>query len=115
MWLQQEKLLALIGLFAGFAIGIKMTAILALFALVVALWYAKAKDLGFLSAAAATLFLMLLLRLDDVQLLRQYHLGADGLKWILLLISTFILGLQINRNLPQFKNLIVQTSSLLDS
>lgn len=111
-WLQQEKLLALIGLFAGFAIGIKMTAILALFALVIALWYAKAKDLGFLGAAASSVFVILLLRLDDVQLLRQYHLSADGMKWMLLLISFLILGLLAHRNLPQFKKLIMQTSLL---
>ena len=111
-WLGQEKILVLMGLVAGFAIGIKMTAILGLLALVIALWYTNARDLGLLGAAAAALFTMLLLRLDDVQLLRQYHLSADEMKWILLLTSVLILGFMANRDLQLFKKLMIQTSLL---
>ncbi|MBX2875836.1 MAG: hypothetical protein KTR30_27195 [Saprospiraceae bacterium] len=112
IWLQKERLLVLIGLVAGFAIGIKMTAILAVFALVIALWYAHGKDLGFVTAVAASLFFMLLLRLDDVQLLRQYHLGAEAFKWILLLVTLLALGLSAKKNLGQFKKVMIQTSLL---
>lgn len=108
-WLKQEKLLILIGVFAGFAIGIKMTGILAVFALIIALWYTNGKDLGFLAAATASLFMILLLRLDDVQLLRQYHLGANEMKWALLLLCLIVLGIMAKRNLPLLKNAVIHT------
>lgn len=83
--LKENKLIALMGLFAGFALGIKLTALIAFLSLIIILWYVSANKLGFATAFCLVLFGILFLRLDDVQLLRQYHLGATQLQWALLL------------------------------
>lgn len=84
-FLKENKLIALMGLFAGFALGIKLTALIAFLSLIIIIWYVRSNNLGLITAFCLTIFGVLFLRLDDVQLLRQYHLGATQLQWILLL------------------------------
>lgn len=84
-FIKKNKLIALMGLFAGFALGIKLTALITFLSLIILLWYVGANHLGFATAFCLVLFGVLFLRLDDVQLLRQYHLGATPLQWALLL------------------------------
>lgn len=83
--LKDNKLIALMGLFAGFALGIKLTALIAFLSLIIILWYVGGNALGFATAFCLVVFGVLFLRLDDVQLLRQYHLGASQLQWVLLI------------------------------
>lgn len=83
--LKENKLIALMGLFVGFALGIKLTALIAFLSLIIILWYVGGNSLGFATAFCLVLFGVLFLRLDDVQLLRQYHLGAHPLQWTLLI------------------------------
>ena len=76
--------MVIIGLLTGFAFGIKLTALIFLFALVAAIWYVKGGMRAFMAAFFLVFGSVLLLRLDEHSLLRSYHLSANILQWVFL-------------------------------
>jgi hypothetical protein len=90
-WLPVAPEVLLIGLLTGFAMGIKLTTAYFAIALVCALWYKKCGKRGFFAAFLAGLFLVFLLRLDDISGLRQYHIGVIKLQWGALLAGLLLL------------------------
>ena len=82
--LKDNRLLVLMGLFSGFAFGIKLTAIITLFALLCAIWFNKGGKLGYLTAFLLVFAGIFILQLDAQPLLRQFHQGVNVLQWILL-------------------------------
>ncbi len=78
------KMPVLIGLFIGFAMGVKLTALLAFFALITAIWY---KEGGFWLFCSGTFLIIgsaLVLQLDGQSFLRQSHQYASVIQWILM-------------------------------
>lgn len=84
--------LSLIGVFMGFALGIKFSALIILLALVPAIAYAIGGRIMFAAATAIVLGFVLLGKLDDQAALRPLHLWADQLQWLLVLLG---LGLSV--------------------
>lgn len=76
--------LILIGLLTGFAIGVKLTAILWLMVICSGLLYHHGGYPAFLATAALATGFSLLAGLDSVAGLRFYNLSAGWLRWVLL-------------------------------
>ncbi len=110
--LTENRIVVLMGLFAGFAFGIKMTTLLIFFALMTALWYAEGGIWTFCSAVFLVAGTMFLLRLDEQALLRQYHQNVSILQWILLVIGLG-LGLYIGLNRRQAMLQLIKKSSII--
>jgi len=87
------KLFVLLGIFSGFALGIKATHLYMLFSLMILLWTLYCGYFGFLAAFFFSLFVIFIGRLDDVSGLREYHLGIDYLKYVVLGLSVLFFGL----------------------
>ncbi len=79
--------LVLMGLLTGFAFGIKLTTLFTYFCIVAIMWFVEFGFLGFLGAAFLCCFAILLVKLDDMSGMREYHLSANYVQWALLLIG----------------------------
>ena len=77
----------LIGLLSGFSIGIKLTALMAFFAVAGVIWWIYNGKTAFLAVFFMTMFGILLLRLDDMPLLREFHLQTERFMWTMLALS----------------------------
>ena len=84
--------LILMGLFTGFAFGIKLTTLFSYFSIIAIIWFLEFGFIGFLGSSLLCCFAILLVKLDDMSGMREYHLSANYVQWILLLfgLSTFI-------------------------
>ncbi len=74
----------LMGLLTGFAFGVKLTAVMAFFAVAGLIWFVYSGHLAFLAVFCMTVFAILLVKLDDVPKLRQFHLSAETCMFIML-------------------------------
>lgn len=84
---------ALIGLLIGFGLGIKMTNMFLLFSMVICLFWLINEDFVLTSAIVClTMGLFLLVRLDDLSGVRNYHLGLDTLLVVLLGIGVALMA-----------------------
>jgi len=92
------RLFILLGVFSGFALGIKATHLYMLFAIVIMLWTIYCGYYGFLAAFFFTLFVVFIGKLDDVSGLREYHLGISYLKYIVLALGLGFFGLSIYKD-----------------
>lgn len=81
--IQSNGELLLIGLLIGFAMGIKLTTIFLIFAIVAGIWYAYAGKTGFFAIFLLSLSFIFLMRLDDMSGLRNFHAGVNFLTWLL--------------------------------
>lgn len=77
----------LLGLFSGFAFGIKLTALMAFFAVAAVIWWIYNGKTAFLATFFMIMFVVLLLRLDDTPMLREFHLQAERFMWIMLALG----------------------------
>ena len=96
------KLFVLLGIFSGFALGIKATHLYMLFAIVIMLWTLYCGYFGFLAAFFVTLFVVFVGRLDDISGLREYHLGISYLMYVVLALALVFFGLAIYKNKTAF-------------
>ncbi|MCB0520271.1 MAG: hypothetical protein H6577_28205 [Lewinellaceae bacterium] len=103
---QASPAIVWMGLMSGFALGIKLTTIYFALALLVALWYGYHGKRGFWAMFLASLFLVLLVKLDDFGGLRQFHLGADVLQWGLLAAALLLFLGAFLSNRPHFQQSI---------
>lgn len=87
------RLFVLLGIFSGFALGVKATHLYMLFAMVIMLWTLYCGYYGFLAAFFFTLFVVFMGKLDDVSGLAEYHLGISYLKYIVLVLGLGFFGM----------------------
>lgn len=83
--------LILLGLFCGFALGIKLTAAFLILAVTATMWYIAKGRIGFIAMFCVCIFAVLFLKLDQTGDLRQYHLSATLLMYLALLIGIAII------------------------
>lgn len=96
------KLFILLGVFSGFALGIKATHLYMLFSIVILLWTLYCGYFGFLAAFFFTLFVIFVGKLDDVSGLRDYHLGIGYLKYLMLIMSGVFFSISAIKNRKAF-------------
>ncbi len=87
---ESEQLIILLGLLSGMALGIKLTSLIFIFAVLSILSFVKGRTLGFLTNFALTFFIILIAELDTS--LRAYHFGVANLQWGILLLGVVGLG-----------------------
>lgn len=92
-FLQEYNLIILLGLLSGFALGIKLTSLFIVIAIVGGIWYVQLNGIGLVTVFLGSMAVILLGRLDNMSGLRAYHLSADILQWILLVLTVVLLGL----------------------
>lgn len=80
----ENRLIVLMGLLAGFSLGIKLTALFFFLSLLTGIWYAKGGKFAFFGAFFFTIGMMFLLRLDEQPQLRQFHQNVSILQWLLI-------------------------------
>jgi len=87
---ESEQLVVLLGLLSGMALGIKLTALIFILAVLSVFSYQKGGIVGFFANFALTIFIVLVGDLDTS--LRAYHFGTDSVKWVMGLIGLSFLG-----------------------
>lgn len=87
---ESEQLVVILGIFSGMALGIKLTGLIFILAVLTVFSYQKGGVIGFFANFALTVFVILIGDLDTS--LRAYHFGTDTLKWIMGLIGLIALG-----------------------
>lgn len=97
-----DPYIALIGLLAGFALGVKLTTLFIFFGVLAAIWYVLQGKWGFLALFAVSIFGILLLKLDETAGLRAYHLGASYVQWTMLLIGLGLSAWLFTQNRTKF-------------
>ena len=86
--LRENQLVVLLGVFCGFAMGVKLSALLLFLALIAALWYVREGGfVALLGGTAIAVFFVLLARLDEQASLRQFHTTASMIQWAMFLIG----------------------------
>ncbi len=83
-----DPYIALMGLLTGFAFGIKLTTLFTFFGILATIWYLIKGKIGFLALFCLSIFAILLIGIDRQSGLREYHLGASYVQWLMLLIGT---------------------------
>lgn len=86
----QEQLIVLLGLLSGMALGIKLTSLIFIFAVLGVFSFIKGRVVGFLTNFLFTIFVILIAELDTS--LRAYHFGVANLQWGVLLLGLSGLG-----------------------
>mgnify|MGYP000070300459 CR=1 FL=1 len=79
--------LIIMGLLTGFAFGIKLTTLFSYFSIICIIWFLEFGFIGFVGSTFLCLFAILIVKLDDMSGMREYHLTADYLQWILLILG----------------------------
>lgn len=85
--------MVLLGLMVGFGLGIKMTNMFLLFSMIICLfWILNENYLLTAAVILLTMALFILVRLDDLSGVRNYHLGLDKLFLVLAGVGVLMLG-----------------------
>ena len=87
---ESEQLVVILGVLSGMALGIKLTGLIFILAVLTVFSYQKGGIIGFFANFALTIFVILIGDLDTS--LRAYHFGTDTLKWVMGLIGLIALG-----------------------
>lgn len=96
--LKGQGLVVWLGLFTGFALGIKLTSLMLFFPILVVIWYQNNQYALMFGMLSLSLFGVLFLQLDSQAALRQWHLGANMIQWLLAAIGGILLGWQAFRH-----------------
>lgn len=81
-----------IGLLLGFAFGIKLTTLFAVFCTIMTYWYVYNGGMAALGIALISIASILIVRLDQMTGLRDYHLNVDLVQWVVLAAGLGLLG-----------------------
>jgi len=81
--LEGQHLIVWLGLLIGFSMGIKITSLLLLLGVLVAMWYVKGDAISALGVLFMCLFGILLFRLDEQPGMRDWHANVSYLQWLL--------------------------------
>lgn len=107
-FLQKNNLIIILGVLAGFSLGIKFTALFIVFGLLGGIWFVHSGKGGLVAVFFLSMFVVLLGRVDDMSGARAYHLSADVLQWVLLVLGLGLLGmLYLKRQAQLFKSIKV--------
>lgn len=87
------KYLILMGMLTGYSVGIKITSYFIALALVAGIWLIKKGKFGYLSIFFFSFSLSLFIRADAISGLRAYHLSADLVKYVCLILSLVFLAI----------------------
>ena len=87
-----------IGLLLGFAFGIKLTTLFAVFCTIMIYWYVYNGGIAALGVALISIASVLIVRLDQMTGLRSYHLNVDIVQWIVLAVGLGLLGYSVMQN-----------------
>ena len=85
------RLLVWMGVLAGFCLGIKLTALFILFALLAGIWYSPKHLIGFIGLICLLFFGVLFLQLDKQADLRAFHAGVGIFQWVLAILGVSLL------------------------
>ncbi len=89
-FIPSEQLILLLGLLSGMGLGIKLTSLIFIFAVLSVFSFIKGGKIAFLANFALTVFIVLIAELDTS--LRAYHFGVTSLQWIMGLLGLLGLG-----------------------
>lgn len=92
-------LLSLLGLFIGFALGIKLLNLFFIYAIVIVIWKTNGGYAGIVGLFLIMFSLVLILQLNNISGLDLYHLGNGTARWIYLLAGVSILVFAMLRNM----------------
>ncbi len=87
-----------IGLLLGFAFGIKLTTLFAVFCTIMIYWYVYSGSLAALGVALISIASVLIVKLDQMTGLRDYHLSVDIVQWVVLAIGIGLVGYSVLQN-----------------
>ena len=90
---QVAKWAVIIGMLGGIALGIKLTAVIAIFAIVGLLWYKSLGRRAFIGVFLICLALVFLAQLDTKAGLRTYHASVNWLQYLVLIAGLVLIGL----------------------
>ena len=83
----------IIGMLGGIALGIKLTAVIAIFAIVGLIWYKSLGRRAFIGVFLICLALVFLAQLDTKAGLRSYHASVQWLQFVVLLAGLALVGI----------------------
>lgn len=88
---EKHQLIVLSGILAGFALGIKFTALFLIIGVIGGIWYVHSGKAGLATAFLLSFAVVLIARIDDMSGARAYHLSANVMQWVLLLLGVILL------------------------
>jgi len=96
------KYIVILGLLTGFAMGIKLTSVFIMLAILSGIWVLQQRTTGYFAIFFLSIFVLLLAKVDNTGGLRIYHLSATTVQWICLGIGLALLGLEFLNNRQMF-------------
>jgi len=85
------KYLIVMGMLTGYSVGIKITSYFVALALLAGIWLIKKGKFGYMAIFFFSFSLSLFIRADAISGLRNYHLSAELVKYVCLVLSLILL------------------------
>ena len=92
-----DGLLVFIAILIGFAMGIKLTTLFIVIAVLASIWFSYFGLKGFISFSVLSIGVLLILKIDEMSGMRVYNLSVDYFQWFLFLsggIALVVFGLK---------------------
>jgi len=106
-----DKYMVVMGLLTGFALGVKLTSVFLMMAILSCIWILKQRTTGYFAIFFLAIFALLLAKVDNMGGLRTYNLSASIVQWIAFTIGIALLVYEfiINRELfiKKFSNSLI--------
>ncbi len=96
------KYMIILGLLTGFALGIKLTSVFVMLAILSGIWILQQRTLGYFAIFFLSVFVLLLAKVDNTGGLRIYHLSASIVQWLCLVVGLVLLGIEFFNNRQLF-------------
>jgi len=96
------KYMIIIGLLTGFALGIKLTSVFIMLAILSGIWMLQQRTTGYFAIFFLSVFVLLLAKVDNIGGLRIYHLSATTVQWICFALGLTLLGFELFKNRQLF-------------
>jgi len=96
------KYIVVMGLLTGFALGIKLTSVFVMLAILSGIWMLQQRTAGYFAIFFLSIFALLVAKVDNTGGLRIYHLSASTVQWICLGTGLVLLGVEFLNNRQVF-------------
>lgn len=96
------KYIIIMGFLTGFALGIKLTSVFIMLAILSGIWMLQQRTSGYFAVFFLSMFALLLAKVDNTGGLRIYHLSATAVQWICLALGLALLGFEFFSNRQMF-------------
>jgi len=96
------KYIIIMALLTGFALGIKLTSVFIMLAILSGIWLIQQRTTGYFAIFFLSVFTLLLAKVDNTGGLRIYHLSATTVQWICLAVGITLLGIEFFNNRQLF-------------